>query len=147
MNVKRNFANNMKKEEAITNQKEKLEAEAALEEHRIQSGAPDRIFNVFQARIKHNPEQVIRYQREEKSEPLWISKLNMPMDIPKCFYCSAERNFEFQILPQLLNYLDINHEKIDALDFGTLIVYTCSRSCNGDKAYLEEYIYHQPVTQ
>jgi len=72
-------------------------------------------------------DQCLRYQRweyedddeneeeEEKVEkndevegPLWISNLHVPTsksDIPNCPYCGSERKFEFQIMPQMLNYL------------------------------------------
>ncbi|KAG0295948.1 hypothetical protein BGZ98_001166 [Dissophora globulifera] len=40
-------------------------------------------------------------------------------------YPDQERTFEFQILPQLLSYLAIDHSASDALDFGTVLVYSC----------------------
>lgn len=40
--------------------------------------------------------------------PLWISSSHRPTsqeDIPPCQYCGAERKFEFQLMPQIINFL------------------------------------------
>ena len=43
--------------------------------------------------------------------------------------CGAARRFEFQVLPTLVNHLDVDSELNSAIDFGSIAVYTCSRSC------------------
>lgn len=44
-------------------------------------------------------------------------------------------------MPQLLNYLSIDHSASDALDFGTLLVYSCKDNCHVEgKHYQEEVI-------
>lgn len=48
-----------------------------------------------------------------------------------------------QVLPQLLNHLGIDDEQTDALDWGTIAVYTCAASCAGP-AYCEEVAWVQP---
>jgi pre-rRNA-processing protein TSR4 len=144
--------------------------------------------------------------------PLWISSDCIPNDhdIPPCIYCSSIRKPEFQIMPQILNYLHANkangssrnataaskdetmitkeardatiaaasiierdgtsvddetkyqiEQKLqeikanvlrgiqDELNFGPIVIYTCTNSCNGgngsdDARYLEEFAWRQP---
>ncbi|GFT59600.1 programmed cell death protein 2 [Nephila pilipes] len=105
----------------------------------------DKAFNKFQKRIKLEPEQVLRYQREET--PLWISAEHVPSaeDIPNCS-CGAKRIFEFQIMPQLLSYISLDGNE-DTVDWGTLAVYTCSKSCEqGIESYAREFIWKQDVS-
>jgi hypothetical protein len=81
--------------------------------------------------------------------------------VPPCARCGAPRLFEFQLLPQALSYL-LPGGKADVaasgpsglagvdLDFGTIAVYTCSRSCVGgaadaDSAYASEAAWVQPA--
>ncbi|XP_023234158.1 programmed cell death protein 2-like [Centruroides sculpturatus] len=107
-----------------------------LEEMALKS---DKIFSKFMKIIKHNPDQIVRYQRG--GMPLWISSSNTPTQIPKC-PCGSERQFEFQIMPQLLNYLDVDNVK-ESIDWGILAVYTCIRSCEFGVAYKPEYLWKQ----
>ncbi|GJQ64999.1 putative programmed cell death protein [Trypoxylus dichotomus] len=108
-----------------------LEAHADIKE--------DEVFAAFQKRIAGNKEQVLRYKRS--SEPLWIAKEPRPDNIPRCEYCDSERQFEFQVMPQMLAILDET-----AIDWGILAVYTCKKSCNADKCYKKEFIYKQDVS-
>ena len=52
-----------------------------------------------------------------------------------------------QVLPQLLNYLDIDvtSAKDESLDWGAVAVYSCAMSCSSDEAYSEEFVYVQPA--
>ncbi|XP_054715923.1 programmed cell death protein 2-like [Uloborus diversus] len=102
----------------------------------------DKTFNKFQKRIKLEPEQVLRYQR--KGVPLWVSSENIPSnsDIPPCC-CGAKRDFEFQVMPQLLNYLSLDQVE-ESIDWGTLLIYTCSKSCQyGTDGYCKEFLWKQ----
>ncbi|KAJ2411762.1 hypothetical protein GGI10_004083 [Coemansia sp. RSA 2530] len=110
----------------------------------------DRAFLLFQRRIQKNPDQVIRYTRSSgASEPLLVSDLGRPeaqADVPDCELCGAAREFEFQIMPQMLNYLSIDSADSTSVDWGTLLVYTCPKSCNGASgasAYASEVICRQ----
>jgi pre-rRNA-processing protein TSR4 len=47
-------------------------------------------------------------------------------------------------MPQLLSSLGIDDEHDSALDWGTVAVYSCSASCQGTAAYLEEFVWVQP---
>ncbi|KAG0226877.1 Programmed cell death protein 2 [Actinomortierella wolfii] len=114
----------------------------------------DRAFLVFQKRIALFPTQVLRYARVEyeleNPEPLFVSDLGIPKpeDIPPCPHCHKERTFEFQILPQLLNYMAIDHSRADALDFGTVLVYSCKENCHVEgKHYLDEVVFVQQFSE
>ena len=52
-----------------------------------------------------------------------------------------------QVLPQLLNHLDIDESTTDVPDWGVIAVYTCSRSCPpAGGSYAEEFVWVQPCT-
>ena len=54
-------------------------------------------------------------------------------------FCSA-----LQVLPQLLNHLDIEADAPDAPDWGAIAVYTCSANCGlAQPGYLEEFAWVQ----
>ncbi|XP_072822371.1 programmed cell death protein 2 isoform X2 [Vicugna pacos] len=104
----------------------------------------DNIFQEFKAKVSLEPEQVLRYGRG--IAPIWISGENVPQekDIPDC-PCGAKRMFEFQVMPQLLNYL-----KADRLgrsvDWGVLAIFTCAESCRLGTGYTEEFVWKQDIT-
>lgn len=112
----------------------------------------------FLTTIDSNPEQVIRYARWEDGQPLWVSSESVPgrKDVPSCERCGAKRDFEFQVMPQLLHYLRVDSKavmptspdqpgRLGAMDWGTLAVYTCTRSCSASKGpgYVEEFVWRQ----
>ena len=97
---------------------------------------------------------MVRYERGGK--PLWCTKhgklRNPDKVVPACEYCGAKRIFEFQITPQLLNYLRLDDldgdiEAIKAntcVDWAGLYVYTCVRSCvAATNSYCNEFIHKQ----
>lgn len=108
-----------------------LQSHAAVDE--------DKVFAHFRKRIGANPEQVLRYDRG--GEPLWVAAEPKPTEIPPCEFCNGPRQFEFQILPQLLYQL---HE--NTLDWGTLVVYTCTNSCDDGPDYKKEFIFKQDIS-
>ncbi|XP_038663919.1 programmed cell death protein 2 isoform X2 [Scyliorhinus canicula] len=101
----------------------------------------DRIFAKFKRRVALAPDQVLRYCRG--GCPLWVSGENIPSktDIPNC-PCGAKREFEFQVMPQLLNYLKVDCLR-ESLDWGTLCVYTCEQSCDHGNEYCTEFLWKQ----
>ena len=113
----------------------------------------------FHVMLKNDPEQVLRYCPEPGAKPLWPSVTHAPNtdNIPHCERCGAPRKFEFQILPTIISQLGVDAESDSALDFGSIAVYTCSKSCapvacdEGDDrtgAYAEEYVLvHPPLNQ
>lgn len=50
-------------------------------------------------------EQVVRYSRWQDNDVLWLHDQDRPDRVPDCPYCQSPRKFEFQIMPQLLHYL------------------------------------------
>lgn len=109
----------------------------------------DKTFLKFQKRISREPEQILRYARVSYDEeaqdpqPLWANADDRPdagADIGPCQLCGAKRTFEMQVMPQLLNYLGITHSDPDALDWGTLLVYSCNANCAPQNG-----IYHKEV--
>jgi pre-rRNA-processing protein TSR4 len=105
--------------------------------------------------------------------PLWLTGAHQPPagSPPPCGRCGAPRRFEFQLMPQLLNYVNTAPQGSGGggsgvdLDFGTLAVYTCTRSCSADSgapseaaaggaaaspsssssSYVPEYVWVQPL--
>ncbi|CAN7992111.1 unnamed protein product [Ixodes hexagonus] len=103
----------------------------------------DKAFWKFKKIIEKAPHQVLRYN--PGASPLLVSSEDAPDAIPNCPNCGSERQFEFQVLPQLLN--EIVESNSESLDWGTLIVYTCKQSCDGDKPYLDEFIWKQDFSK
>ncbi|XP_009889786.1 PREDICTED: programmed cell death protein 2 [Charadrius vociferus] len=123
------------------------EALASLDEETLEAMAKheteeDKIFQMFKERVAAEPEQVIRYCRGGEG-PIWVSGENIPeeKDIPDCS-CGAKRIFEFQIMPQLLNHLQVDSLG-ESIDWGTLVVYTCADNCGEGNEYPEEFIWKQ----
>ncbi|KAI3635742.1 hypothetical protein MIR68_006380 [Amoeboaphelidium protococcarum] len=111
----------------------------------------DRMFLKFQKRIRNDLDQVLRYARSVdclNPEPLYVSEQNIPQQksIPQCLNCKSERTFEFQLMPQILNYLGLDHRDTKSLDFGSIMIYTCSQSCVLSGRYTEEIAWHQPFS-
>ena len=70
-----------------------------------------------------------------------------PFRVEPCKLCGAERKYEFQVLPTSLYYLEEDDGHRHAIDFGTIVVYTCSASCNlrqNNVSYSEEVAFVQP---
>ncbi|NXG24386.1 PDCD2 protein, partial [Grallaria varia] len=123
------------------------EAFQSLDEETLEAMAKcetkeDKIFQMFKEKVAAEPEQIIRYCRGGEG-PIWVSGENRPeeKDIPNCS-CGAKRIFEFQIMPQLLNHLQVDSLG-ESIDWGTLVVYTCADNCGGENEYLEEFIWKQ----
>ena len=85
----------------------------------------------FTTRVSRAPDQCIRYTFAPDAVPLWPSRRRQPdpSDIPACPRCGAARRFEFQVMPQAINYLGIDSWEVESPDFATIAVYTCSKSC------------------
>jgi len=120
---------------------QKVDKKMERELMKMEEKKTDDMFERFKKRIKREPKQVLRY--DEGGTPLWVSDENIPRDedIPPC-QCGAPRVFEFQIMPQLLNYLSIDTSS-DSMDWGTLAVYSCPDSCPLDEGMREEFVWMQ----
>ncbi|XP_053357991.1 programmed cell death protein 2 isoform X1 [Clarias gariepinus] len=115
--------------------------ESELESMALHESQDSKIFQKFKERIATEPHQVLRYCRE--GSPLWVSSKHVPGkdDIPKC-PCGANRIFEFQVMPQLLNHLKVDRPDA-SIDWGTLVVFTCAASCDQVNNYSAEFIWKQ----
>ena len=117
-------------------------------------------FASFAAQIAKEPAQVLRYCFEPGAMPLCPAPGGVPEadKVPCCARCGASRRFEFQVMPQLLNHLGVDVADPKAPDWGTIAVYSCSKSCGGGGAgdepeapekessssYIEEWAWVQP---
>lgn len=123
--------------------------------------------------VGRDPEQCLRYCFDRDVQPLWPAPQPTPSEggIPPCSRCGSprcpfavsssagqrsdawmRRRFEFQVMPQLLNFLGLAEDDAAALDFGTIAVYSCSASCALEPnklgcAYAEEYAFVQPAAE
>ncbi|XP_051545265.1 programmed cell death protein 2-like isoform X2 [Myxocyprinus asiaticus] len=120
-------------------------AEAPEEYEKAKAKHGDEVFTRFMKKISLCPEQVLRWS----GSPLFIMEppSNFNQMVPCCGNCGSPRIFEFQLMPALVSLLcsaDINSET--ALEFGTVLVYTCRNSCwkSGSTVPVEEFLFVQP---
>lgn len=106
----------------------------------------------FLTRVALAKDQVLRYSRWEEEAVLWVHSEGMHSgDVPPCERCGGERKFEFQVLPQLLNYLGVDHQSSlgdissRSCEWGTLAVYTCAKSCPLETQCAQEFLHYQPA--
>ncbi|XP_076752195.1 zinc finger protein RP-8 [Xylocopa sonorina] len=104
----------------------------------------DQVFSKFLSIVDKFPDQVLRYDRG--GNILFISPGSKIDDIPKCSECNGDRQFEFQIMPQLLNFLNFDIG-LKCVDWGILAVFTCKRSCVPKKKYSMEFIWKQDIVE
>ncbi|XP_015590316.1 programmed cell death protein 2-like [Cephus cinctus] len=100
----------------------------------------DEMFHDFLSRIQINPGQILRYSRDDTA-PLLL----YPMGgcTGRCRHCGDEMIFELQILPTIIPKLKLNprHERNFQIEFGTVLIYTCVRSCwSATDSYREEHV-------
>lgn len=112
-------------------------------------------FASFQAQVGKEPSQCLRYCFDPAAKPLWPSRKNVPgpADIPNCERCGAPRQFEFQVMPQMIVHLGVPADDPSAPDWGTIAVYSCAASCGSgvqpgagsadESAYMEEFVWVQ----
>ncbi|CAM9789059.1 unnamed protein product [Discosporangium mesarthrocarpum] len=143
-------------------------------------GTKDKATLKFMART-HGRGQVVRYD-PGRSSPLWSSSKGVPThpgEVPACPQCGLHRKFEFQqVMPHLLHHLGVETggkawdpmlalkqgtalPPQHAMDWGTLAIYTCPKSCNPKESmvscggkknvvggtlpgYVEEFVWRQP---
>ncbi|KAK8893813.1 hypothetical protein M9Y10_022242 [Tritrichomonas musculus] len=91
----------------------------------------------FNEHMSRCPDQVLRYCRF--GEPLLQDKTDVS-NIPKCPKCGANRIFEFEILPTIIYTLDPESD----MDFGPILVYTCSQDCGREGTCDEHCIICSP---
>jgi pre-rRNA-processing protein TSR4 len=106
----------------------------------------------FLTRVALAKDQVLRYSRWNDDAVLWVHSEGMHTgDAPPCGRCGGERKFEFQVLPQLLNYLGVDQQSSlgdissRSCEWGTLAVYTCAKSCPLETQSAQEFLHYQPA--
>ncbi|OAD60622.1 Programmed cell death protein 2, partial [Eufriesea mexicana] len=104
----------------------------------------DETFFTFLSTIDRYRDQILRYDRG--GHVLYISDENKIFEIPRCPECNGERQFEFQVMPQLLNFLDFENA-LKSIDWGILAVFTCIRSCVPKNGYSMEYVWKQDIVE
>ncbi|XP_005814744.2 programmed cell death protein 2-like [Xiphophorus maculatus] len=107
----------------------------------------DAAFFRFMKAVSLCPQQILRYCRHSK--PLFISKppSKVSQAVPACGSCGEPRTFELQLMPALVSLLQrTDSSPEDELEFGTVVVYTCTNSCwtAGTNCPVEEYCFVQP---
>jgi len=87
--------------------------------------------------ISSYPSQILRYCWD--GSPLPMKPLGeKELDLPKCNQCRSKKVYELQILPTLVTMLNISSnagdtgQKISNIDFGTVMVFSCLKSCWSD---------------
>jgi len=97
----------------------------------------DIIFQHFVDTISSYPSQILRYCWD--GSPLPMKPLGeKELDLPKCNQCRSKKVYELQILPTLVTMLNISSntgdtgQKISNIDFGTVMVFSCLKSCWSD---------------
>ncbi|XP_068169588.1 programmed cell death protein 2-like isoform X2 [Antennarius striatus] len=104
----------------------------------------DGIFSKFMKKISLCPQQILRYCHS--GEPLFISKPppNMAELVPACGICGGSRTFELQLMPALVSLLQMAGGGTE-LEFGTVLVYSCTKSCWMDesRSSVEEFCFVQ----
>ena len=99
----------------------------------------DELFHKFWKKINCFPTQIIRYSR--CGAPVLFSDCLKDSLFPKCEYCGAKRVFEFQLMPALIPYLQLNMKDSEYIEFGTVLIYSCSKSCWDENPQSELCIY------
>lgn len=103
----------------------------------------DLTFHKFLKRVSLCPQQCIRY--EWSGTPLFIKELPTADSPTRCRHCGGETVFEFQLMPALVNYLKAAETTGVAVEFGTVLVFTCKQSCwEEGGAVKTEHIIVQP---
>ncbi|NXP47604.1 PDD2L protein, partial [Heliornis fulica] len=103
----------------------------------------DHTFHKFMKRVSVCNEQILRYSWG--GQPLFITcpPANINKGIPACDNCGSNRIFEFQLMPALVSMLQSDSDL--SVEFGTVIVYTCERSCwpTNHETPIEEFVFVQ----
>jgi len=114
----------------------------------VSEAQKDLFFQNFQHIVAQEREQILRYYEDRSIAPLWVSSLRPKFSelfTGKCDSCGGNRMCEVQIMPHLLNLISLENEE-DAMDWGTLIIYTCVNSCSTPKPYTTEILYPQQIS-
>merc|ERR1711892_45395 len=90
----------------------------------------DEFFHKFISVIQNNPGQILRYGRESQNPPLLLRPLLEEKHT--CSHCGSESIFEMQLLPSLVAQLSVAGLEGAPLEFGTVLIMACQKSCWSD---------------
>ncbi|KAK7091560.1 programmed cell death protein 2-like [Littorina saxatilis] len=90
----------------------------------------DKLCYKFIKRVQLYPPQCVRYQWN--GSPLLMSKPRGTSTVDRCQHCGSSQVFELQLVPPLIPLLKLPGETESLVEFGTVLVYTCSKSCWSD---------------
>ncbi|XP_071521073.1 programmed cell death protein 2-like [Panulirus ornatus] len=93
----------------------------------------DVLLHKFKKRVSRSPHQILRYCREEGASPLWLHPPGPSEVATKCQHCGGAMTFEMQITPQLILHLNVPGVQGTPLEFGNVVLFTCSASCWNEK--------------
>jgi len=113
-----------------------------MEEEETEAEREQDCWDSFRERVGRAPDQAVRYDYGGREGPLWPSLEGRPESVPACPRCGCPRDFEFQVMPQCLLHLGQDELAPDALDWDSILVYTCRDSCgpeDGGGGYVEEF--------
>ncbi|KAE8608255.1 hypothetical protein XENTR_v10011439 [Xenopus tropicalis] len=98
----------------------------------------DILFYKFLKKISTCRQQILRYSWN--GTPLYISPPDAASEPQPCTQCGGRRVFEFQLMPALVSLLQDAGTDV-LLEFGTVLVFTCERSCweVGDRMPVQEF--------
>ncbi|KAL3876330.1 hypothetical protein ACJMK2_034192 [Sinanodonta woodiana] len=88
----------------------------------------DVFFHKFRNKISPCPQQCVRYNWN--GAPVYINKPSpLSAEQMRCSECGSVRVFELQLMPALVPYLCLPQSSDPAVEFGTVLIYTCKASC------------------
>ncbi|KAM8945352.1 programmed cell death protein 2-like isoform 2-T2 [Pelodytes ibericus] len=110
------------------------------EKHNLRSH--DIVFYKFLKKIEPCRQQILRYSWN--GTPLYISPTEVGFQPPPCVRCGGRRVFECQLMPALVCMLQSTKADV-FLEFGTVLIFTCERSCwaDGEKTPVQEFCFVQ----
>ncbi len=125
--------------------------------HNLYYGIPGSIFHgISILSVKYNKMKQIcfnkfysRYTRDVSRTPLFLSKPEVGKIPQRCTSCQGRLICEVQVLPSIIPSLrlEAGDRGVTPLEFGSVLVYTCLRSCWDDKSlYKNELVYLQAET-
>ncbi|XP_075045052.1 programmed cell death protein 2-like [Mixophyes fleayi] len=84
------------------------------------------VFYKFLKKISPCQQQILRYSWN--GTPLYMSPPDVASQPLPCTRCGGKRVFEFQLMPALVSMLHGTEADL-MLEFGTVLIFTCERSC------------------
>lgn len=98
----------------------------------------DEAIHKFISRVQAYPEQLIRYERG--GVPLPYKTLRKIQE--NCKHCGSTLVFELQLMPHLSQKLSLHDEKTNdcPIEIGTVLIFTCSKSCWSSDSLREELV-------